>query len=64
MSPNQKRIKVVSPIKKIQRQAQRHSPSTKLKLTWELMGAEDIEELMAVITNILAEAGGQPQRQP
>lgn len=62
-NPNQKRVKLVSPIKQIQRQAQQSPSSANLELKWELMSVEDMEVARPIITEISAEAGGQPYRQ-
>lgn len=62
-NPNQKRVKLASPVKQIQGQAHQSSPSAKLKLKWELMSVEDMEVARPIITEISAEASGQPRRQ-
>ena len=63
-SPKQKKTKLTCPLKLVLKQYQLHSLAAKLKLSWESLAMKEKEEAISNTIKILAEAGGQPCREP
>ena len=59
-----KKAKLSSPIKLETKKQGHHSPAAKIKLSWEPLMLENMEDMDSTIAEISAEAGSQPRRQP
>ena len=63
-SPEKKKIKVVSPIKRLIWNLQGSLPQSELKLNGKATEEATIQAAGEMQEEILAEAGGQPRQQP
>ncbi|KAH9782561.1 hypothetical protein KPL71_008951 [Citrus sinensis] len=59
-----KKAKLSSPIKSETKKQGHHCPAAKIKLSWEPLMLENMEDMDSTIAEISAEAGSQPRRQP
>ncbi|KAL9460149.1 hypothetical protein AB3S75_003367 [Citrus x aurantiifolia] len=59
-----KKTKLSSPIKSETKKQGHHSPAAKIKLSWEPLMLENMEDMDSTIAEISAKAGSQPRRQP